>query len=291
MIKSNYDQEFEALLNYLKLARCCDLTGYKRTSLMRRFQQRMELLKIDHYHQYLAYLKEQDEEFVLLLNTVLINVTTFFRDREAWDYLAENIIPQILAGKEQNEPIRIWSAACASGEEAYTLVMILAEILGTKQFLQRVKIFATDVDQEALKQARQASYSSTQVMGIPPALLQKYFKQIEEHYIFDQKLRQAVIFGYPNLIQDAPISRIDLLVCRNALMYFTAEAQTRILVRFHFALNQKGFLFLGNAETLFTLSGNMFTPVAIKQRVFTKIPTLSRQEHLLLGTTQRLVKS
>lgn len=226
------------------------------------------------------------EEIVSLLNTLMINVTAFFRDRDSWDYLADEIIPKIIAHKKPHEPIRIWSAACASGEEAYTLSIILAKALGIEQFLERVKIYATDVDEEALTQARQGSYSAKEVMGIPSQLLSKYFEQIEQRYVFEQKLRRALVFGCHNMIQDAPISRIDLLVCRNALMYFTAPAQAKILVRFHFALNNNGFLFLGNAETLRSQS-NLFTPVTLKQCVFTKVPELGRQDQLLLTNQTR----
>ena len=157
------------------------------------------------------------------------------------------------AGRGQagpTQPLRVWSAGCASGEEAYTLAMVLAEMLGPTEFRDRVKIYATDVDEEALTQARQASYTEREVRGVPPELLERYFEPTGGRYVFRKDLRRSVIFGRNDLVQDAPISRIDLLVCRNTLMYFNAETQARILARFHFALADGGVLFLGKAEML-----------------------------------------
>ena len=248
---------------------------------MRRFQKRMQTVGIHSYNEYLDYLKLHPEECLHLVNTILLNVTAFFRDRGSWDYLANEIIPQIIGRKKPNEPIRVWSAGCASGEEAYTLAIIFAEALGTEQFLERVKIYATDVDREAIKQARAASYSKQNVTSIPGRLVSKYFEQTEQHYVFDKNLRRTIIFGCHNLTVDAPISRIDLLVCRNVLMYLTTVAQARMLVCFHFALNDNSFLFLGNAESLLARS-NIFTPINLKHRIFSKGLKLGLQDHLLL---------
>jgi two-component system CheB/CheR fusion protein len=273
--------EFEALLEYLRGNRSFDFTGYKRASLMRRVNKRMQTLEIEGYGNYIDYLEVHPDEFTALFNTILINVTSFFRDMQTWDYLATEIVPQILVDKPPEAPIRIWSAGCASGEEPYTLAMIMAEALGVEQMRQRVKIFATDVDEEALGQARQASYSPTSVASLPPVFLEKYFEQVGSHFSFDKELRRLVIFGRHDLVQDAPISRIDLLVCRNSLMYFNGDAQTKILERFHFALNQnKGFLLLGKAEMLFARTV-LFLPINLKQRVFMKVPRLNLRDRLL----------
>ena len=146
----------------------------------------------------------------------------------------------------------MWSAGCASGEEAYSLAMLLAEAWATEAFRERVKIYATDVDEEALAQARAARLRAKEVEAVPPDLLERYFERADGAYAFRKDLRRAVIFGRNDLVQDAPISRIDLLVCRNTLMYFNAETQARILRRLHFALRDDGFLFLGKAEMLLT---------------------------------------
>ena len=168
--------EFEALLDYLKHSQGCDLTGYKRSSLMRRFRHRMQSINIDSYQSYLKYLQCHCEEYLALLDDVLINVTCFFRDRDAWDYLAAQVIPKIIALKQADEPIRVWSAGCASGQEVYSLAMLFAETLGINDYLQRVQLFATDVDEAAVRQARQATYSTSEIkrlrqMGIDPHTL------------------------------------------------------------------------------------------------------------------------
>src|SRR5581483_11289886 len=149
-----------------------------------------------------------------------------------------------------------------------------------EQFRARVKIYATDVDDEALTQARQAAYTPKDVEEVPPAHLAKYFEQTPTHYVFHKEVRRSVIFGRHDLTQDAPISRIDLLLCRNTLMYFNSETQARILGRFHFALNDGGYLFLGKAEMLLT-HGQLFTPVDLKRRVFRKVPNHENRPRLL----------
>ena len=154
MSNSEHNPDFEALLNYIRFSRGFDFTGYKRSSLMRRVQKRMQAVEIESYTDYMDYLEVHPQEFVHLFNTILINVTSFFRDSSAWDYLAKEIIPQILARKELDKPIRVWSAGCASGQEAYTLAILLAEALGVEKFRDSVKIYATDMDEEALNQAR-----------------------------------------------------------------------------------------------------------------------------------------
>ncbi|HEY9832806.1 MAG TPA: CheR family methyltransferase [Stenomitos sp.] len=271
--------EFEALLDYLKHSRGCDLTGYKRSTLMRRFQHRMQSINMNSYQSYRQHLQSAPSECLALLDDVLINVTTFFRDRDAWVTLANEIIPKIIASNQPDEPIRVWSAACASGQEVYSLIMVFAELLGLESCLQRVKFYATDVDEAALLQARQGIYQPRDVTEIPPSLLEKYFEQTEQGYAFHPQLRRTVIFARHNLAFDAPMSKIDLLVCRNALIYFNADTQANILIRFHFALKNNGFLFLGNAETLIT-KRQIFTPVHRKHRVYAKGLKLGIDEHL-----------
>jgi len=266
-------QEFEAFLNYLWESYSFDFTGYKRPSLMRRVQQRMEVVAIASYSDYVTYLKKHPEEATLLFESLPVNCTAFFRDQGVWDEIATEIIPQIIAHKSSDELIKVWSAGCATGEEAYTLAILLIEALGVEQFKQRVKIYATDFSQEAIYQARQGSYSCNQVVGIPPDLLAKYFEQIDQNYSFRQDLRRPIIFAQRNLLQDAPISKVDLLVCRNTLIYFNLEGQLRALVRLHFGLRDSGFLVLGRSEApTATTSSTLFSPFNQQQRVFTKVP-------------------
>jgi two-component system CheB/CheR fusion protein len=286
--------DFEAILVHLKEARGFDFTGYKRTSLARRVNRRMAQVGIASYAEYIDHLQANSEEFVALFNTILINVTSFFRDPEAWDYLRSEVVPTLLAERAPDDPVRIWSAGCASGEEAYTLAMVFAEAVGPERFRQRVKIYATDVDEDALAQARQASYLESDVERLPEELLGQYFEPQGKHFVFRKDLRRSVIFGRNDLVQDAPISRIDLLVCRNTLMYFNAETQAKILGRLHFALAPRGLLFLGKAEMLLSHT-RIFDPVDLKRRLFRKtagapaglgslpIPAFNPDRHAELG--------
>ncbi|MEV4511014.1 CheR family methyltransferase [Dactylosporangium sp. NPDC049525] len=265
---TDIDPDFETLLVHLKEARGFDFTGYKRSSLMRRVDRRMAQVNVGGYVEYLDFLQVHQDEFTALFNTILINVTSFFRDPDAWSTLARDVLPRLLA--EHGDRLRVWSAGCASGEEAYTLAIVLAEALGIETFRERVKIYATDVDEEGLASARQALYTGQDLAGVEPALVQRYFEPSGDRFTFRKDLRRSIIFGRNDLVQDAPISRIDLLLCRNTLMYFNAETQTRVLSRFHFALAPTGVLFLGKAEMLLSHAG-MFTPIDLKRRMFRKV--------------------
>ena len=274
-------RQFDALLDYLKRNRGFDFTAYKRPSLMRRMRLRLQMLNIDDYSDYLDHLEVHPEEFELLFNTLLINVTSFFRDEEPWEAMASDVIPRILANKKPEDQIRVWCAGAASGQEPYSIAMLLSEAMGEGEFQNRVKIFGTDADEEALAQARQATYSDKEVESVPKNLLRKYFDQVESRWAFRKEVRRAVIFGRHDLFQDAPISRVDLLICRNTLMYFNAEAQSKILMHFHFALNDDGILFLGKSEMLLTHS-NIFTPLDLKRRIFVKVSRLNFRDNLLV---------
>ncbi len=267
---------FEALLDHLGRSHCFNFSGYKRSSLMRRVQQRLQMLQIPSYSDYGEYLKANPQE----LSQLFINFTSFFRDASTWDYVAESSIPRIIAGKSQSEPIRVWSAGCASGEETYTLAIILAEAVGMEQFRSRVRIYGTDVDKDALNQARLGSYASNQIEGIPSQFLQ-YFKRVDHHYVFRKDLRSSIIFWCHDLLQDAPMAKIDLLVCRNVLIYLNSEAQNRALVRFHFGLEDKGFLLLGKAEMVPPETSNIFSPVNLHNHIFTKLPKANLNSYLL----------
>ncbi|MFL5866513.1 MAG: CheR family methyltransferase [Thermoleophilaceae bacterium] len=272
-------EDLQSLLEYLKQTRGFDFTGYKTSSLERRIKKRMDQVNVETYAEYQDFLEVTPDEFTDLFNTILINVTAFFRDERAWEYLAEELIPKLLEELPDPQPIRVWSAACASGEEAYTVAMLLAEAMGEEDFKRRVKIYATDVDEEALTIARHATYSREDLEAVPDGLAEKYFEPSPLGQVFRPELRRSVIFGRNDLVQDAPISRIDLLISRNALMYFTPEAQGRILSHFNFALNHNGYLFLGKSEMLVTHT-DLFTPYDLKWRVFRKVVRSGLRERL-----------
>ncbi len=263
------DPAFESLLEFLRDGRGFDYTSYRRLSLMRRFEKRMQAVRAATYEDYKDYLETHPEEYAELFNTILINVTGFFRDKEAWDLLAAEVLPSVLEAKGDEQPIRVWSAGCASGEEPYTMAMLLFEVLGGDGFRKRVKIYATDVDDEALAEAREALFTPKQLDNVPADLRERYFPEVNERYQFRSDVRRAVIFGRNDLLHDAPISRVDLLICRNTLMYFSPPAQERILANFSFALQPDGFLMVGKAEALQSRT-HLFEPYDLKRRVFVK---------------------
>jgi two-component system, chemotaxis family, CheB/CheR fusion protein len=277
------DDDLRQLLEFLKRSRGFDFTGYKRSSLERRFRKRMEVVEVESFGDYLDYLEVHPDEFADLFNTILINVTGFFRDAPAWKYVDEQVLPKLLADIGDEREIRIWSAGCASGEEAYSIAMLLVGHLGEAAFRDRVKIYATDVDEDALNTARAAQYTPKDVAAIPEELLDRCFERTNQHFAFRKDLRRSLIFGRNDLVQDAPISRIDLLLCRNVLMYFTAETQARMLGRFNFALSEHGYLFLGKSEMLLT-HGDLFRPVDLKCRVFSKVPRPALRDRLAFVT-------
>jgi two-component system, chemotaxis family, CheB/CheR fusion protein len=265
-----HDADFEALLDYVKRNRGFDFTGYKRPSLIRRISSRMSAVHIETFRDYLDLLQVDPDEFTALFDTILINVTGFFRDPAVWDALATEYLPRLLEARPGDEPIRLWSAGCASGEEAYTLAMLLGEALGIETARRRVKIYGTDVDEAALTVARHANYSAKAVAAIPEPLLERYFERAGSTFTFRSDLRRTVIFGRHDLVQAAPISHIDLLACRNTIMYFNSETQSRVLPRLHFALHDDGILVLGRAEMLLSY-GHLFEPADLKRRIFNKV--------------------
>ncbi len=268
-------EHLEEILQYLLQTHGFDFSAYKRPSLVRRILKRMQAVQVDTFEGYFDYLQVHQDEFSQLFNTILINVTSFFRDEEVWTALAQDLLPALI---ERQQNIRVWTAGCASGQEPYSLAMLFAEMLGAQGMRERVKIYATDVDEHALSLARAATYPERDIANVKPEWLAKYFEPVGSgHYAFSHELRRAVIFGRHDLLTDVPISRVDLLMCRNTLMYFTADAQAKVLGRLYFSLNPSGILVLGHAEMLFN-HGTMFAPVDLKRRVFRTVATADGRE-------------
>ncbi|MFZ0377465.1 MAG: CheR family methyltransferase [Solirubrobacteraceae bacterium] len=282
------DLTLEAVLTFVKETRGFDFTGYKRSTIQRRVAKRMSAVGAERSDDYLDYLELHGEEFAELFNTLLINTTGFFRDPQTWEYVADEVVPQLLSARGPEHPIRVWCAGCASGEEPYTVAMVLSRVMGDAAFRERVKIYATDVDEEALDYARHGAYLPRQIEDVPQDALEHFFERTDQRYVFRKDLRRCVIFGRNDLIQDAPISRIDMVVCRNTLMYFTAETQAHILRRFHFGLDDDGYLLLGKSEMLITHT-DLFAPVELKRRVFRKVikPTLRDRVRVMAGDAPR----
>jgi two-component system, chemotaxis family, CheB/CheR fusion protein len=272
------DKSLEHLLSFIRDARGFDFTGYKRSTLTRRIRKRMNEVHISDYVDYRDLLETDAEEFTNLFNTILINVTSFFRDTDAWQYLQSDVLPSLLADIAPTEEIRVWSAGCSSGEEAYSLAIVFAEALGIDECSNRVKIYGTDVDEEALHFARAGQYQPRSLEPLSPDLRDKYFENSGSRFVFRSDLRRRVIFGRHDITRDAPISRLHLLVCRNTLMYFNVEAQSQIVDRFHFALRDTGYLFLGKAEMLLADS-DRFDLIHMRQRIFRRRPGAASPPH------------
>jgi two-component system CheB/CheR fusion protein len=269
----------EDLLIFVRDARGFDFTGYKRSSLGRRIRKRMGDVAVSSFTDYRDLLETDADEFRALFNTILINVTSFFRDTDCWTFLQREVLPDLLAARAPDEEIRVWSAGCSSGEEPYSLAILFAEVLGVEECARRVKIYGTDVDEEALRQARAGVYPARSLEPLSAELRDRYFEPATTgHYAFRNDLRRRVIFGRHDITRDAPISRLDLLVCRNTLMYFNIESQKQIIDRFHFALRDGGTLFLGKAEML--LSDNVrFEVINMRQRIFRRRPGGAGTQH------------
>ncbi len=262
----------EQLLTQLAEERALDLRGYKRSTLERRIKKRMSGVKTADYADYLEHVRNHPDELDALLNTVLINVTEFFRDPQAWDFLREEVLPSLLRNKKPGDVFRAWCAGCASGEEVYSLAILVAEHFGQKLVDHDIRIYATDIDEDALAVARRAEYAEDKLRRVQPEWQQKYFQRTRNTLRVNRELRKMVIFGRSNLAQDAPISHVNLILCRNVLIYFGMEAQQEILARLHYALAKDGVIFFGKAESQLA-SSHLFLPLSPRWRVFRRSDT------------------
>ncbi len=240
-------QPCQAVLRVLWHRHGIDFRQYMPGSLMRRIALRMQLVGAQDDTAYADYLSSAADECDLLLGTVLINHTAFFRDPEVWGALASHLAA-LVAGRPAGRPLRIWSAGCATGQEPYSLAMLLAELVGPEQVAACATIYATDVDGEALQQVRQGRYDPWAARMVPQPLLDRYFRWDGGHATVCEPLRRAVAVGRHNLLADAPLPLIDLLLCRNVLIYLTRPAQQRVAGRLCAALGGGGLLVLGRTE-------------------------------------------
>jgi two-component system CheB/CheR fusion protein len=257
------------LLQELAEQRNFDFRGYKKTTLERRFRRRMFQLNLGGYADYGDYIRKHPDEINQLLNTLLINVTEFFRDPPAWEIMRHEILPSLLKRLKPGHSFRVWSAGCASGEEPYSVAILLCEHFGQRVQDYDIKIYATDIDDEALNTARRGEYSIDSVRRIRPEWRDKYFHG-KGLLRVNRDVRRLVIFGRSNLAHDAPISHVNLLICRNLLIYFDSELQKQILARLHYALEPGGVLFLGKSESQLTNS-QMFQRINSRWRIFQRI--------------------
>jgi two-component system CheB/CheR fusion protein len=252
-----------------------DFRAYRKNMLMRRVQRRMGLCHIDRLADYLEHLRDQGDEVRALSRDLLIGVTGFFREPEAFQVLAQRVLPELVqrSGRrgEGDRPIRVWVPGCATGEEAYSIAMLLMEEYGAARRPVSVQIFATDIDEEALDVARAGVYPESITSDVSADRLQQFFVKLDEHhYQVSKQLREAIVVAPQNLISDAPFSRLDLVSCRNVLIYLEPEVQEKVVPLFHFALRDDGYLLLGPSETVGP-AVDLFEPISKKWRVYRRI--------------------
>jgi len=239
------------ILEQVSLQASIDFRRYKTSTILRRISRRMVVTHNANMGDYAEYLKMYPEEVGELVNAFLINVTQFFRDIEAFAYLNSEILPRLIAqARGRDHVLRFWTAGCATGEEPYSLAMLLTNLLGAEMSQWSIKIFATDLDDAAIHFARRGTYTETLLKGVPNEYRDRFFERVEQGYRISKTLRQMVIFGQQDLSRSAPFPRIDLVLCRNVLIYFTPELQDTVLNQFAYSLYPNGYLFLGKAETV-----------------------------------------
>jgi PAS domain S-box-containing protein len=248
-----------------------DFRAYRKKMMTRRIERRMGLNHFDSIPEYLAFLRDNAEEMKQLVKDLFISVTSFFRDAEAFQHLATQVIAPLVQGKEADAVIRVWVPGCATGEEPYSVAMLLLEQLAAGHKSCRIQIFATDVDEAALAVARQGLYPDSIAADVSPERLARFFARVDDHtYQVNKQVRETVTFAVQNLISDAPFTKLDLISCRNLLIYLEPDVQKKVITLFHFALNEGGFLFIGSSETV-GRQFDLFEPLSKKWRTYRRI--------------------
>jgi two-component system CheB/CheR fusion protein len=282
-------EAFDAILGLLGRRYGLDLRAYKRGTLERRTRRRMGLKQIESWVAYCDYLQEHAEEVDALYRDVLIGVTCFFRDPDAWKYLSETAVPQLLRARASDMPVRAWVAGCATGEEAYSLAVVLLSELERAGIHSKVQIYATDINADALATARRGIYPASIANDVSAPYLARYFHKQGDEYQVTSAVREAVTFATHNLLSDPPFSRLDLVICRNVLIYFTAPVQDRVLELFQFALKREGVLMLGRSETIGPHT-DLFETVSKNWRVFRSTATAHPNRYRMpQGSSERAV--
>ncbi len=256
-----------------------DFSLYKRTTLYRRIERRMGIHQIDKIGAYVRYLQENSPELDLLFKELLIGVTSFFRDPAAWEQLREQAISSLLVGRSAGQALRAWVPGCSSGEEAYSLAIAFKEAL--EQVKPRgnctLQIFATDLDRDAINKARQGCFPDNVAAAVTPEQLSRFFSKEDHGYRVRKEIREMVTFAPQNLVMDPPFTKLDILCCRNLLIYLAPEAQKKLMPLFHYSLKPGGILFLGSAETVGSF-GNLFAPLCARSRIFRRSETALGRE-------------
>lgn len=261
------------VLTLLRVRTGHDFSHYKRPTLIRRLARHLQVYETDDLKVYLDILRKKPEEVLSLLKNLLINVTNFFRDKQAFEALEKKIIPALFEGKSINDQVRVWVAGCSSGEEAYSIGILLTEHLATLHNPPKVLVFASDVDEDALAEARAGCYTESIAEDVSPGRLKQFFiKEKENTYRVRKSLREMILFAPHNVLRDPPFSRLDLISCRNVMIYLNRETQEQVLKIFHFALQDDGYLFLGSSETADSVS-KYFAAKDKKYRIYQSRPS------------------
>lgn len=245
----------------------CNFSDYKESTVIRRIEKRMALNQIDKLENYIKYLQKNTEEVLRLFNELLIGVTSFFRDKEPFEILQQKVIPKIIERKLDGETIRIWVPGCSTGEEAYTIAILFDEAIRKQKKNLKVQIFASDIDENAINIARLGIYPDTIATDISTEYLNSYFHAEGSSYRIKKEIRDQIVFAEHNLIKDPPFSKLDMISCRNLLIYLNIEAQKKVYAIFHYALVNEGILFLGNSESLGEYA-NIFEIIDRKHKFF-----------------------
>jgi two-component system CheB/CheR fusion protein len=243
-------QALRQLFNELRLRTGHDFSNYKRPTLLRRIERRIHVHNLPDLPSYVAYVYENPDEINALLKDLLISVTNFFRDKEAFEVIENEILPLLLKGKNPEQQVRIWVAGCATGEEAYSLGILCAERTSGVIEAPKIQIFATDIDELAITEAREGLYSINDLADVSPERLRRFFIKEGDDYRIRREVREMIMFANHNFLKDPPFSHLDLVSCRNVMIYLNNAAQKRVAETFHFALNPGGFLFLGTSESV-----------------------------------------
>ena len=281
------DQALREIFTHLRVRTGHDFTNYKRASVLRRIERRINVHELKNLTEYSKFLRENPTETQSLLKDLLISVTNFFRDKPAFEKLEDEIIPRIFEGKKATDSIRIWVAGCATGEEAYSIAMLITEHALTRHDQPKLQIFATDIDEAAIAQARDGFYTTTETAEVSDERLRRFFVKETGGYRVGRDLREMVLFAVHNLIKDAPFSRLDLVSCRNLLIYFNNTAQDRVMETIHFSLEPNKFLFLGSSESA-ERNLDLFMPFDKENRIFQTRPVVSRLPYPVPEITKTL---
>ncbi|MDD2735914.1 MAG: chemotaxis protein CheB [Desulfuromonadaceae bacterium] len=286
LLEEKDQSALEKILILLRSRTGSDFSLYKKNTVYRRIERRMGIHQINRIGAYVRFLQENPQEVELLFKELLIGVTSFFRDTEVWDQVRDEAIPALLSAYPDGGCLRAWSTGCSTGEEAYSLAMCFKEALElakpTGHFT--MQIFATDLDQDGIDRARRALYPARIAAEMTPERLERFFVKDGNDFRISKEIREMVTFATQNVILDAPFTKLDILICRNLLIYLTPELQRKLIPLFHYSLNPGGIMFLGSAESISTFT-DLFAPLSIKSRLFRKRESLLPREPLVFPAT------